>query len=56
MDNLIIPPNPNWFSQHVCYCTPDNGLIYGATAKIVFIPPKNEHKENKLKILDLKKK
>lgn len=56
MDNLIIPPNPNWFSQSICYCTPDNGLIYGATSKIAYIPPRNEQEVTQMKILDLKKK
>ena len=56
MDGLIIPPNPNWFSQSVCYCTPDNGLIYGAMSKIVYIPPKSENVESKIKIIDLKNK
>lgn len=57
MDNLIIPPNPNWFVPSICYSTPDSGLIYGATSKIVFIPLHNEStKDPAAKILDIKKK
>jgi hypothetical protein len=57
MDKLIIPPNSNWFAQSICFCTHDDGLIYGATSKIVFIPPKSEKEVcDGIKILDLKKK
>lgn len=57
MDNLMIPPNPNWFMQSVCHCTPDNGLIYGAMTKIVYIPPpKADAGDKEIKIIDLKNK
>lgn len=57
MDKLIIPPNPNWFVPSTCYCTPDNGLIYGAASKIVFISPKQEEaKDPAIKILNIRKK
>lgn len=57
MDKLMIPPNPNWFMQSICYCTPDNGLIYGAMTKIVYIPPKSKNAElAETKIFDLKNK
>lgn len=53
----MIPPNPNWFMQSICYCTPDNGLIYGAMTKIVYIPPKSINAESaETKIFDLKNK
>lgn len=55
MNKLMIPPNPNWFMQSVCHCTPDNGLIYGAMTKIVYIPPKLGD-ENEIKVFDLKNK
>lgn len=58
MDKLIIPPNPNWFVPSICYCTPDNGLIYGATNKIVYLNSHSEATTNNpvTKILDLRKK
>jgi hypothetical protein len=56
MDKLIIPPNPNWFVPSTCYCTPDNGLIYGGTSKIVYIPPKREESKDPVKILNIRKK
>jgi hypothetical protein len=55
MNKLMIPPNPNWFMQAACHCTPDNGLIYGAMTKIVYIPPKSEN-ASEIKIFDLKNK
>lgn len=54
MDKLMIPPNPNWFMQSICYCTPDNGLLYGAMTKIVYIPPKSKIADAETKIFDLK--
>lgn len=56
MENLIIPPNPNWFVPSICYNTPDNGIIYGATSKIVYIPLNKTTKDPEAKILDLRKK
>lgn len=56
MDSLMIPPNPNWFMQSVCHCTPDNGLIYGAMTKIVYIPPKSEAASKAIRVIDLKNK
>lgn len=55
MNNAMIPPNPNWFMQSVSYCTPDNGLIYGAMTKIVYIPPKTAS-ASEIKVIDLKSK
>lgn len=55
-NNLVIPPNPNWFMQSTCHSTPDNGLLYGAMSKIVFIPPKSENADTRIKIIDLKNK
>lgn len=53
----MIPPNPNWFMQSLCFCTPDNGLIYGAITKIVFIPPTSKDTaESEIKIIDLNNK
>jgi hypothetical protein len=56
MNKLMIPPNPNWFMQSICYSTPDNGLLYGAMTKIVYIPPKTEIDSKDLKVFDLKNK
>lgn len=56
MDKLVIPPNPNWFLQSICYTTPDDGLIYGAMTKIVYIPPKENTASCEIKIIDLKNK
>lgn len=55
MNKLMIPPNPNWFAQSCCYGTPNNGLIYGAMTKIVYIPPKTENADE-IKVVDLKNK
>lgn len=55
MDKLIIPPNPNWFMPSWCHCTPDNGLIYGAMTKIVYVPPKTGNADE-IKVVDLKSK
>lgn len=55
MDKLIIPPNPNWFMPSWCHCTPDNGLIYGAMTKIVYVPPKTG-RSDEIKVVDLKSK
>jgi hypothetical protein len=55
MNKLLIPPNPNWFMQSIFFCTPDNGLIYGAMTKIVYIPPKSEV-DSGVKLIDLKNK
>lgn len=52
----MIPPNPNWFVQSIFFCTPDNGLIYGAMTKIVYIPPKSELGKKDIKVIDLKNK
>lgn len=56
MEKLVIPPNPNWFIPSTCYCTPDNGLIYGATSKIAYIAPRQDSKHPAVKILDIRKK
>ena len=56
MNKLMIPPNPNWFMQSIFFCTPDNGLVYGAMTKIVYIPPKSEIGEKDIKVIDLKNK
>lgn len=56
MNSLIIPPNPNWFMQSICYSTPDNGLLYGGMTKIIYIPPKLENAGSQIKIIDLKNK
>lgn len=55
----MIPPNPNWFMQSICYSTPDNGLLYGAMSKIVYIPPKPKEAKaaaSGIRIFDLKNK
>ncbi|CRK87478.1 CLUMA_CG001279, isoform A [Clunio marinus] len=56
MQKLVIPPNPNWFMQAICHCTPDNGLLYGAMTKVVYIPPEEEDASKDVKIIDLKNK
>lgn len=56
MNSLMIPPNPNWFMQSTCHCTPDNGLLYGAMTKVVYIPPKTEVPAMGIKVFNLKNK
>lgn len=56
MDNLMIPPNPNWFMQSTCHSTPDNGLIYAAMSKVVYIPAKTQNADSNIKVIDLKNK
>lgn len=52
----MIPPNPNWFLQSICFATPDGGLIYGAMTRIVFIPSKENAASNGIKTIELKNK
>lgn len=56
MDQLIVPPNANWFMKSLCSCTPDNGLLYGAMKRIAYIPPKTKAGGATLKMFDLKSK
>jgi len=56
MNNLMIPPNPNWFMSSVCQSTPDNGILYGAMTKLVYIPPASEAASSQVKVIDLKSK
>ncbi|CAO1380587.1 unnamed protein product [Diamesa serratosioi] len=55
MDKLIIPPNPNWYMQEACCCTPDDGFMYGAMSKIAYIPPKSKP-ELKIRTFELEAK
>lgn len=39
MNELVVPPSPNWYSSSILACAPDNTVIYGARQSIVIIKP-----------------
>jgi hypothetical protein len=54
MEKLIIPPNTNWYSPSIFHCIQDEGSLYGAMTKVVYVPSKNS-KAN-VKVFDLMSK
>lgn len=54
----MIPPSADWFNPASFYCVPpDDGLLYGAMTKIVFVPSKNAASDiSNIKTIDLKSK
>ncbi|GLV35254.1 Ciao1 [Carabus blaptoides fortunei] len=39
MNELVVPPSPNWYRSSIIACAPDNTVIYGARQSIVIIKP-----------------
>nr|XP_022912790.1 gem-associated protein 5 [Onthophagus taurus] len=44
MNNLVIPPSPNWYESKVLTCAVDGTLVYGAQNEIIIINPTEQDK------------
>lgn len=51
MNNLVVPPTPNWFESKILACSVDNTLIYGAKTEIVVIEPQPWDKPANIKVI-----
>lgn len=51
MNNLIIPPSPNWYESRILACTADNTIVYGAKSEIAVVKPQSYDKPADIKII-----
>ncbi|GJQ82382.1 hypothetical protein Trydic_g447 [Trypoxylus dichotomus] len=51
MNELVIPPSPNWYENKVFVCSNDNTLIYGSRGEIVIINPAPPEEPFPIKII-----
>lgn len=51
MNNLVIPPSPNWYESKILACTVDNTLIYGSKTEIVIIKPRPYDEPADIKVI-----
>ncbi|KAK4887150.1 hypothetical protein RN001_003421 [Aquatica leii] len=51
MNKLIVSPSPNWFSNSILACAPDNTVIYGSRNELIIINPTPAEEPADLRIL-----
>lgn len=39
MNELVIPPGPNWYNDSILLCTPEKHLVYASRRDIVILNP-----------------
>lgn len=40
MNEVVIPPSPNWYNDSILVCSPDDHVIYASRKDIVVLKPK----------------
>lgn len=51
MNELIVPPTPQWYKSAILACAPDNTLVYGGINDLVIVKKSDTEKCPEIKVI-----